>query len=644
MQRPIRHLFPLIAGFLIAPLAATAASAAQSPFNGTPFQVPVLIEAEQYDFGGSGVAYHDTTPGNVWNLYRNDDVDIGPFPNGGLHIGNLAAGEWVEYTINVPSTGDYDIRLRLASAYTGTTHFHIELDGVNVTGTQTVTSTGGWQNYVIKTLPNVQLTGGNNKILRMSFDTGFWNLDKFDINPSPCTPPTITSHPGNRTVEPGTDVSLGVSATGSAPLTYQWYQNNSAVAGNGSSLFIDNTDGVDTGFYKVRVSNACGSLYSNQAEVLLTCGPGELTETLTNAFQGKHRVCNWQNEYISGFPNAITGGSYNKPPLAAAIAAVLNPNLQGPDGPGSFVRDWWRKYLQGELGLRGSQWYFGGKEPFSGVYHHNQISAIMAINYEARRRDWTDVRDLAREWLRANFALMAAAATVKPASFHDRTNVDLWNDNYSGPWVATAGMRTWFSPWGWSSRLILYAHAVGVNTNDKLEFDYQKPFRTWLEGRDNGWDHAMEGDIYGLTPSEKSDLAGIRGSNKLPSGFSSWISGIHTIVPYHIVAWPGVRMTLMEGNRNNNTVPTYGMVYFSAKRDLNGQEAHFLYPWSRCCRHHRRCIRSGAASIDANLTWIEATNGPTPSGRQDCSPDPHPQQTVRIDNLPGGTPSYHIVL
>ena len=41
-----------------------------------PHPVPGRIEAEDYDLGGEGVAYHDTTAGNTGGAYRDDDVDI----------------------------------------------------------------------------------------------------------------------------------------------------------------------------------------------------------------------------------------------------------------------------------------------------------------------------------------------------------------------------------------------------------------------------------------------------------------------------------------------------------------------------------------------------------------------------------------
>ncbi|CAN0042673.1 unnamed protein product, partial [Hapterophycus canaliculatus] len=37
---------------------------ASGPYLGDPAAVPGTIEAEEFDFGGEGVGYHDTSAGN----------------------------------------------------------------------------------------------------------------------------------------------------------------------------------------------------------------------------------------------------------------------------------------------------------------------------------------------------------------------------------------------------------------------------------------------------------------------------------------------------------------------------------------------------------------------------------------------------
>ena len=59
----------------------------------------VRVEAEDYDAGGPGVAYHDTTHGNSGGVYRTDDVDITSPSSGRYVVFDTAAGEWTRYTV-----------------------------------------------------------------------------------------------------------------------------------------------------------------------------------------------------------------------------------------------------------------------------------------------------------------------------------------------------------------------------------------------------------------------------------------------------------------------------------------------------------------------------------------------------------------
>ncbi|MEN6343108.1 MAG: PKD domain-containing protein, partial [Methanospirillum sp.] len=75
-----------------------------------PLTGPFTIQAEDYDEGGEGVAYHDTTPGNQGSAYRNDSVDIEPFGVGsvGYVIAQIRNGEWTRYTIPSAAAEDHD--------------------------------------------------------------------------------------------------------------------------------------------------------------------------------------------------------------------------------------------------------------------------------------------------------------------------------------------------------------------------------------------------------------------------------------------------------------------------------------------------------------------------------------------------------
>jgi DNA-binding beta-propeller fold protein YncE len=87
------------------------------------------------------------------------------------------------------------------------------------------------------------------------------------------TPPSITTQPQAVTVNAGQPATFSVVATGTAPLTYQWQMNNTAVAGaTGSSYTISAAPLSDSGAsLTVTVSNAAGNVLSNA--VKLTVNP-----------------------------------------------------------------------------------------------------------------------------------------------------------------------------------------------------------------------------------------------------------------------------------------------------------------------------------------------------------------------------------
>jgi hypothetical protein len=161
-------------------------SGGQQPFGGTPRALPGTIQAEDYDTGGEGVAFHDTTAGNSGAQYRTDAVDIEATTDsgGGHDLGWTAAGEWLEYTVNVTASATYTVSARVASLSTGGT-LHVEVDGQNVTGAMSFAATGGWQTWTTVTRTGVPLTAGPH-VLRLALDSGSFNVNWLSFSSGAC--------------------------------------------------------------------------------------------------------------------------------------------------------------------------------------------------------------------------------------------------------------------------------------------------------------------------------------------------------------------------------------------------------------------------------------------------------------------------
>jgi GH18 family chitinase/chitodextrinase len=185
--------------------------ATQSPYGGTAAAIPGKVEAEKYDLGGQTIAYSDNTAGNSGNTFRTDDVDVEATTDAGAgyNIGYTAAGEWLEYTVNV-TAGTYKLEARVAATLAGKS-FHVEMNGVNI-GNISVPNTGGWQTWQTVTLSNISLTAGQ-KVMRIYFDTDGINLNYVNFSTGTTPPPPTNQAPTVSITGPANNTNYNAPAS-----------------------------------------------------------------------------------------------------------------------------------------------------------------------------------------------------------------------------------------------------------------------------------------------------------------------------------------------------------------------------------------------------------------------------------------------
>lgn len=91
------------------------------------------------------------------------------------------------------------------------------------------------------------------------------------------TAASVTTQPADVAVFDGDKITLTVAASGTEPITYQWYRNDVAINGATSATY-ETTAGVagnETGDYYCVVTNACGADTSDEATVGVTVGVDE---------------------------------------------------------------------------------------------------------------------------------------------------------------------------------------------------------------------------------------------------------------------------------------------------------------------------------------------------------------------------------
>jgi hypothetical protein len=88
--------------------------------------------------------------------------------------------------------------------------------------------------------------------------------------------PTITTQPANQTVTAGQTATFSVTASGTAPLSYQWQMNAADIPGATAASYTTpvTTTGNSGELFRVVVSNSAGSVTSNSATLTVNPGTG----------------------------------------------------------------------------------------------------------------------------------------------------------------------------------------------------------------------------------------------------------------------------------------------------------------------------------------------------------------------------------
>ena len=169
-----------------------------------PYTIPGRVEMENFDCGGQGVAYNDTTTNNEGGQYRtNEGVDIESTTGGGYHIGFTQAGEWMRYKVNITQQGIYRFDLRFAST-DANGQYRLYIDGTDILGgLQSLPNTGGWQTWQTHSVYPVALVAGV-RTIEFRVNRRTMNLNYFDLtlvantptpSPTPTRTPTSTPSP-----------------------------------------------------------------------------------------------------------------------------------------------------------------------------------------------------------------------------------------------------------------------------------------------------------------------------------------------------------------------------------------------------------------------------------------------------------------
>ena len=167
------------------------AAGTSAPADGIPAAIPGVIQVEAYDVSDEDGATFVPNDGSV----PQDAIDYN-YPQVFWMPGNqdnsfvpTIGGQWMNYTVNIATTGTYTIAANVASASGGNT-FHVELDGVDKTGAIAIPNTGSFNAYQVVSINNISLPAGQH-MLTLVIDGSLQvagNFDYLSINPYQAPP------------------------------------------------------------------------------------------------------------------------------------------------------------------------------------------------------------------------------------------------------------------------------------------------------------------------------------------------------------------------------------------------------------------------------------------------------------------------
>ena len=378
--------------------------------------------------------------------------------------------------------------------------------------------------------------------------------------------------------------------------------------------------------------------------------PSKLLDEVYFAITSQGAVVNWKGELDPFFNVWVSGGSENLTVIAAVVGLFREqPSAVMPNSNVTYV-NWLTQFLGSQTGqispatpprLR----YFKNSELFSNIYDAPVVTAVLAVRYWAGVNNNPVLADYARRYLRASWAVYGLAAGSGPVRDHvvEGYNPPFFDDVtlradgtylYDGPFIALGGARSFYSHSLADDKQPLFGRASAWGITRTNENGSQKRLLDLLAQRWNLLQQQPE-YFYAVTTTDQTDLKALANTGVKSSTFLQWILDIRTSVTYRIVAWTGVRASLMEYNPNGLTPNIYGIAYYA-----ENQTSYFLYPWTEA---NGGGLPPGSTRMDSNRWW--ATNSPgkfviDPGGQIRWT---HPVKEVSIP-IPSTAPLYHIVL
>jgi chitinase len=320
-------------------------------------------------------------------------------------VGWIDANDWMDYTVNVSTAGQYTVSYRTASLNGGGS---VQVrSGTTTLATTAIPSTGGWQTWTTVNSTTFSLSAGTQTI-RIFAGAGGFNLNWMQFNSSTNPPPTtnITSPSNGATFTAPANITISAAASDNGSVTKVDFYNGGTLLGTDSaSPYSFSWTNVAVGTYSLTTkatdnqgavttsaivsitvngsntppttsitSPSNGASFTAPASVTINASASDANGTITRVefFQGSTKLGeDTSSPYSLAWTN-VSAGSYNLTTKATdnagatSTSSVVTITVTGGTGCSypQYVEN--GGYVAGSLVKNAGSWYECKPHPFSG--------------------------------------------------------------------------------------------------------------------------------------------------------------------------------------------------------------------------------------------------------------------------------------
>lgn len=259
--------------------------------RGVELKIPGTLQAEEYDGGGEGVAYHDKSIGNSGNfLHRDEDVDFrrsGAASSYIYSITHTMPGEWLKYTTNVQQEAAYRVKLRYVTTTAGT-KVNFKVGNVLVAENVELPVTADLNAWTDKFFEIPSVTVGEHEFT-LEVVSGTFDMDRMEFA---VAQPAITP------------TNLAAVVSGSAKVNLSWNTSSNAIS------------------YKLERSASASGTFSTVAENLTVTTFMDETVSPATTYYYRVRGVNVLGDGVASANVTATTAAYTIPAKVAGVVVL----------------------------------------------------------------------------------------------------------------------------------------------------------------------------------------------------------------------------------------------------------------------------------------------------------------------------------